>query len=620
MRRRVRVRLSQSRRSAPGDDPPPATGRPKSPGLDDFEALEGFDPLSDPALLPGPGLSATERREAEEEAHHGVPAPEAVAPSPGERRVEARFRGAMAAIEAAASQAFAQLEAAWSGVRAVAVRLEVEAAAERKRIASLGGALPAVQRIETRYRSAQAAERELAGFRKARGLPDYQTPRPAGRGWIWLLVLVALAETTANGLLLHSASTEGVVANWVFAGLVTALNVGLLGWIAGDLIFRRMLHAGRLRRSLLALALVPCLLVAGLLHFGFAHYRDAVQAQAAATAAAAVDIADIDAGAGPDGVAPDPHPPPPVSVEQAVFNELRAQFLPWRPGAVFIDHPPEAAPDDHSLDAARPVRSGNLGYAAGAGGLVLTEDPLAGRFEGWRSVLLLAIGFFALALSIWKWFGGREPVPHFARLHARREATARALEAEVRAALEAVDRDERRHQERLDRAELDIVALGGRLNTLDGYRVQVLSRERDLQGRTAEAASSALEDYREANRRSRLSRDPPPESWAVPPKIHSPARDPALAGRFEEERDAALLEIAEAAERVRLRNAAHAPEAAALWEGVRERIAQAARLPGLRRRAPAPGPKGPTGPPRGRGVGLVPRSGDGLGPRLEVAS
>ncbi len=611
MRQRVRVRLRPSgARSREDGDPEP----PEAHDLDDF------DPFDGDALAPDAALTGAERAEAEEEARHGIPAPGAARPSPGEQRVEARFRDAMARIVAAADRGFARLDEMWSAARADGARIETGAASERQRTEALGGALPVCQRIEARYQEAQAAQRELDGFRKDRGIPQYRTPRPAGRGWIVLLVGVALAETTANGLLLHSASTEGVVANWVFAALVTALNVGLLGWIVGDLVFRRMLHAGALRRTLLGFALVPCLLVAGLLHFGFAHYRDAVQALDAATTAAAVDISDIDAGVGADAAA-DPHPPPPVSVEQAVFNELRAQFLPWRPGATFVDHPSDSLPDDHSLDVARSVSSGSVGYRPDGGGLVLAEDPLAGRFEGWRSVLLLAIGFVALALSAWKWYGGREPIPHFARLHRRREQTAAALNDEVATALAGAHRDERAHRERLDGAEAEVLALAGRLTRIHGLRLRTAAGEEGLLQRTAAAAAGAVADYREANRRRRLSQDPPPPAWDHLPRLEATVRPLELRHRWEAERESALAEVADAAERIRFANAAHAPVAAAAWEGVRERIAQAARLPATRRGGATPsGPGGTSGPPVGRDGSLVSRGERGLGPRLEAAS
>lgn len=606
MRQRVRVRLRSPGARSRDPEPDPRAGDGN---------LEDFDPFEGDALAPDPALTAAERAEAEEEARHGVPPPDAEIPSPGEQRVESRFRAAMGRIAAAADRGFARLDEAWTAARADASRIEAGAAAERQRTEALGGALPACQRIEARYREAQAAKRELDGFRADRGIPEYRTPRPAGRGWIALLVGVALAETTANGLLLHSASTEGVVANWIFAALVTALNVGLLGWIIGDLVFRRMLHAGALRRTLLACSLLPCLVVAGLLHFGFAHYRDAVQALDAATTAAAVDIGDIDAGAGVDA-APDPHPPRSVSVEQAVFNELRAQFLPWRPGATFVDHPADLAPEDHSLDVSRSAPSGRVGYAAADGGLVLAEDPLAGRFEGWRSVLLLAIGFVALALSAWKWFDGREPIPHFARLHRRCEETRAALNREVEAALAETHRDERSHRRRLDAAEAEILALAGRLTRVHSLRLRTAAGEEDLLGRTAAAALGALGDYREANRRHRLSQDPPPPAWSRSPRLAPPARPSDMRRHWESERETALAEVADAAERMRFANAAHAPRAAAAWEEVRERIAQAARLPATRRSSTPPGPADPSGPPSG----LVSRAEEGLGPRLEVAS
>ena len=607
MRQRVRVRLLPSATRSPEE-----RARERPAGRVD---LDDFDPFGSGASPPGPALTDAERAEAEDEALHGVPAAGDALPSPGERRLEARFLAAMGRIASAADRGFARLDEAWSATRAEAALIESGAAAERQRTDALGGPLPVYQRIEARYQAALTAERELRGFRKDRGIPDYQTPRPGGRGWILLLLGVALAETTANGLLLHSASTEGVVANWIFAALVTALNVGLLGWILGDLVFRRMLHASALRRALLAFATVPCLLIAVLLHFGFAHYRDAVQALDAATLAAASDIGDIDAGV--ESASDDSHPAPPVSVEQAVFNELRAQFLPWRPGAAFVDHAPDALPDDQSLDL---VRSGRVGYVAEDGGLVLAEDPLAGRFEGWRSVLLLAIGFVALALSAWKWYGGREPIPHFARLHRRRDHAASALSDEVEAALAATHSDERAHRERLDAAEADVLALGSRLTRIHSLRLRTASHEEDLLRRTRVAGVSAISDYREANRRCRLSRDPAPPAWDQPPRLDPPVRSADMRHGWESEREPVLAEVAGVAERIRFANAAQAPVAAAAWEGVRERIAQAARLPPARRSAPPGPPGGTSGPAAGGSGSLASRRERGLGPRFEVAS
>lgn len=619
MGRNIRVRFFRRRSRGPtsrfrGEEAP--SGAPSAPP----GPSEPFEPFPDGvADAPDPALTDSERRSAEEEARSGIPTAEAIAPSPGERRVESRFLEAMARIRARADGVLGRLQAQLHEARTRAVRLETDAARERERLASLSGVHPACQRIEARYFESQTAEKELAGFRRQRGIPDYATPRPPGRGWAWLLLAVAFAETTANGLLLHSASTEGAVSNWLFAALVTAMNVGLLGWLIGDLICRRMLRAGPLRRSLLAAALVPCLFVAGLLHFGFAHYRDAVQALDGSRAAAALDLDDIDAGA-EDGAAPaDPHPPPAIGVEEAVIGELRAQFLWWRPGGSVTDHPPEIPPADHSLDTVRELEAGELGYRADGGSLVRVEDPMAGRFEGWRSALLLAVGFMALLLSAWKWFGGREPLPHFSRLYRSRAKAARTLEQEYSRALAAANEAERRHQERLGDVEAEILDLGGRLTTLDGRRRETLTREADLLRRSAAAATSAIEDYREANRQRRLSQDPPPALWAEPWRPALPPRDADAEAVWDRQRAQGLVEIMEAAERVRLANGAHADGAAAAFEGARERLAQAARLPGARRRPPAPRGGGAPPPRGGSEVRLVPRGADEVR-RLEAAS
>ena len=608
MSRSIRIRFFSRRRKEA--DAPKAESVAEPDGFDPFP--EGAAEAADPAL------TEAERRAAEEEARQGIPTSDATAPSPGERRVETRFLRAMAAIRGRADAALGRLETAHHEARTRALRLEAEAARERERLASRSGVQAACQRIEARYSRAQTAEKELGGFRRDRGLPDYATPRPSSRGWVWLLLAVAFAETTANGLLLHSASTEGAVSNWLFAALVTAMNVGLLGWLIGDLIFRRMLRAGALRRTLLAAALLPCLFLAGLLHFGFAHYRDAVQALDASQAAAVLDLDDIDAGA--EVAAPDPHPPPPLSVEEAVIGELRAQFLWWRPGGSLTDHPAELPPTDHSMDTVRELAAGTVGYRAEAGALVMTEDPLAGRFEGWRSTLLLAVGCVALLLSAWKWFGGREPIPHFERLHRAREEAARALEGEYSRSLASLNDEERGHRHELGDAEADILALGGRLASLDGLRRQTVAREEELLRQTAEAAASAVEEYREVNRRRRLSQDPPPSFWETLWRPTWPPRNTDAQTLWDREQEQGLLEVMEAAERVRLTNAAHAPRAAAAWEEARERLAHAARIPGARRRPPAPRGGGPPPPRGGKEVRLAPRRPEDLDRRLEIAS
>ena len=628
MSRSIRVRLSRKKGgpSSRGDGEDPAG--PSLPGLDPPSGFEDFDPFPEGArAVPDPVLTAAERAEAEEEARQGIPTSVASAPSPGERRVESRFYQALARIRGGADGALARLQATQHEMRTRAIRLETGAARERERAPSLSDVQAPCQRLEARYARAQTAAKELAGFRRERGLPDYATPRPPSRSWAWLLVAVAVAETTANGLLLHAASTEGVVSNWLFAALVTGMNVGLLGWFAGDLIFRRMLGAGALRRTLLAAALLPCLFLAGLLHFGFAHYRDAVSALDASRAAAVLDLDDIDAGAGVDGAATDPHPPPPVSVEEAVIGELRAQFLWWRPGARLVDHPVERPPDDHSLDSLRELAAGAVGYRARSGGLVLVEDPLAGRFEGWRSVLLLGIGFTALLLAAWKWFGGREPIPHFSRLHAAREATARKLGEEYANSLESLGDEERLHRQRFGDAEAALLALGGRLASLDAARRQVLARESELLRLTAAAGTSAVEDFREANRQRRLSQDPPPAFWSVPWEPAASGRDDAEQSVWSRDQERALFEVMEAAERVRISNTAHAAAIVQAFAEARERLAQAARIPGARRRPPTT-PGGGPAPPSGGGVAkpdanevrLIARGRRDSPSRLEIAS
>ncbi len=622
MSRSIRVRFPRRSRhqAPPGGEPDPAPPEPETAA-----GFAAFDPFRRGAAdVPDPALTAAERAAAEEEARQGIPASAATAPSPGERRAESRFLEGIARIRGLADGALGRLRAAQHGARTRAVRIESGATRERERGPALADVQAACQRLDSRYVRSQAAAKELAGFRRARGLPDYVTPRPPSRGWMWLLLAVAAAETTANGLLLHSASTEGVVSNWLFAALVTGMNVGLLGWVMGDLIFRRMLGAGALRRVVLAGALLPCLFLAGLLHFGFAHYRDAVQALDASRAAAVVDLNDIDAGADPGTGGEDPHPPPTISVEQAVIGELRAQFLWWRPGASLVAHPAEAPPDDHSLDSVRQLAAGSVGYRAEDGGLVLVEDSLAGRFEGWRSLLLLGIGFTALLLATWKWFGGREPIPHFARLHGARDATARDLETEYADSLRRLEENERRHRQRLGDAEAELLALGGRLTGLDAARRQLLAREADLLRLTVAAGASAVEDFREANRQRRLSHDPPPSFWTTPWAAAVRGRDEADDAAWGREHEQGLYEVMEAAERVRIANAAHAAPVAEAFAEARERLAQAARISGARRRPPVP-PGGGSGPPPGgkpggQEVRLVPRAGQDPAGRLEIAS
>lgn len=584
MRRRVRVRVSKRKEEAPAE----GAAHPSRGDADPRTAPEILNPFSgDTFGVPDPALTTAERQEAEVEGRDGIPGPEAAAPSPGERRVESRFLQAVARIRGAADGALGRLQTAQHRARTDAIRIEAEAVRERERIGSLAAVEPVCQRIEALYHRSQAADRELAGLRRRHGLPDYASPRASGRGWIWLLLVVALAETTANGLLLHAASTEGVVSNWLFAGLVTAMNVGLLGWLIGDLVFRRMLGASALRRSLLGAALLPCLALAVLLHFGFAHYRDAVQALDGARAASVLDLDDIDAGIADGTAEADPHPPEPLSVEEAVISELRAQFFWWRPGTTLVEHPPELPADDHSLDTARTLAAGDVGYRADDGGLVLAEDPLAGRFEGWRSVLLLGVGFAALLLAAWKWYGGREPIPHFARLHGARSSASQAFREGYAQSLQVLNDEERRHRQRLGDREADLLSLGGRLAELDGTRRRVLADEAELLARTAGAGTTAVADYRQTNRQRRLSHDPAPRLWSVPWEPDRPRRSEEVNTVWARDQEAGLFEVMQAVERVRQANEAHADRITAAFADARERLAHAARIPGSRRRPPA---------------------------------
>ena len=156
------------------------------------------------------------------------------------------------------------------------------------------------------------------------------------------------------------------------------------------------------------------------------------------------------------------------------------------------------------------------------------------------------------------------------------------------------------------------------MTAIHGLMRKIALREEDLLHRTAAAAESAIEDFREANRRQRLSRDPPPAFWRRLSRPVPSERDGDQPGRWDQLHGQAVAEAAEAGGRVRLANLAHAPEAAAVFDDVRERIAQAARLPAGRRRNP-PAPEGgdPSGP-EGEGVHLV-RRGRAY-PRIEAAS
>ena len=413
---------------------------------------------------------------------------------------------------------------------------------------SLAAVEPACQRIEARYLRSQAADRELAGLRRRHGLPDYATPRASGRGWVWLLLAVALAETTANGLLLHAASTEGVVSNWLFAGLVTAMNVGLLGWLIGDLVFRRMLGAGALRRSLLAAALLPCLALAVLLHFGFAHYRDAVQALDGARAASVLDLDDIDAGIAGGTAVADPHPPEPLTVGGG--GHLRT------PGAV----PLVAAGDDPGRTSTRV-----------AGGRPLARrDPHACRRErrlsrrrraGWCSPKIRSRGgsragvrsFCSASVSRrcssppGSGYGGREPIPHFARLHRARASASEALRDGYARSLQLLNDEEGRHRQRLGDHEAGLLSLGGRLTELDGTRRRVLAAEAELLARSAAAGATAVADFRQANRGRRLSHDPAPRFWSAPWAPGDSPRSDDHAAAWDRDQEAGLFEIAQAA-------------------------------------------------------------------------
>ena len=83
----------------------------------------------------------------------------------------------------------------------------------------------------------------------------------------------------------------------------------------------------------------------------------------------------------------------------------------------------------------------------------------------------------------------------------------------------------------------------------------------------------------------------------------------------------------ETAERVRVANAGHVGRVAQAFAEARERLAQAARIPGARRRPPGPPGGGPPSPPGGKplppGAGdvrLVPSQAGESDRRLEIAS
>ena len=273
--RRIRVRFPRfgRRRNQP---PPDARRNPARPGGRRRRARSGRGTRRFRSLpgggVAGPRTGAHRRRAAR--SVRGGPAPgfrppRPPAPSPGERRVESRFAAAAAAIRARADAALGRLDAERHRARA-------RGSASKPAPSANGSASPrsparclrasASKRATRRRRPPRRNSPGSAGITASPTTARRASPAGGGRG---LLVAVALAETTANGLLLHSASTEGVVASWTFAALITAMNVGLLGWLIGELIFRRMIVAGALRRAVLALALLPCLGIAALLHFGF---------------------------------------------------------------------------------------------------------------------------------------------------------------------------------------------------------------------------------------------------------------------------------------------------------------------------------------------------------------
>lgn len=538
-------------------------------------------------FVPDTALTPQERREAEAEAREGNPPASSSVPSMGERRVRERFSNAIDVVQSRADKAFERLGAKYERERSRIAETEADAAEERDRISPLDGPLTEVQRIEDRRRKADTATWNFDEFRRNNDRSETDTPREPKRWWWLAVVVVGLVETVMNGLLLHQASTAGFGVNWGIAVGVTALNLAFLGWI-GSLICRWMLPPHRLRRILLGVAILPYLCVAAGLHFGLAHYRDAAQALEDSRTVARSDIDDIDAR----GAAEESASRGGLRPEQAAVGELQAQFLPWTAGALQVDpppppppppppdetgeRPPEPPPDPCPPDVDGHLPAGCVGYEARDGRLYLVEDRLAGSVDGWRSLLLVVIGFLALLLSVWEWYGRSEPLPHFESLHKRQEDAITALEAQEAAELAAINHRERNHLHILKKAETEVAALGVRLTKINEHRRQISTREMDLVQRVAEAGTSAVEGFRDANRQRRLPQDPPPAFWGNPWRPSLSQSRQETRGEWNRELALDLEKIKEAADRIRSENAVHAPDAADLFKRVRERLAQAA--------------------------------------------
>ena len=570
---------------------PPA----EHPGPPGVEATRLPDEVDDPfgenaRRFIEPGLRPEERREAEREGRQGLPAATAIAPSDGELRLRERFLTALSRLRRKGDEAYDALDRAHDQSRHRAREIEVETRALRDRVRAFTEPPPACQAIDDRYRAAQDADAELATFRRRHGLSDSAAPRdPARWWWVWLAV-VAFVETLGNGLLIHSGTTDGFLASWGFAALISAATVGALGWLMSDLIFRRWRFASLGKRLILVGALAGPLAIFATMHFGFAHYRDAVVALADSGAAeAGFDSGGLDSLDFAEERSAHPAVEP-LGVGRAVLNELRAQFAFLGlspPGWSVVTAHPSPDPEDHTADTYLEVPPGQLGYEARNGELWRAHDERAGHLDEWQSVLLLGVGLAALVLAVWKWYFRNEPTPDWDRLHRAARAAHRALDEEYRRALAEAERDEIRHRKRLDAAETSLDGLPRLLHRLHERRRHILGREAELLRETADAGTAVVEDYRAANRAFRSVNSPSPGFWNSPWSPPERVRDPAATAVWDEDHDEGLDEVNEIRRRVARDNAEHAAGAEHAFRVLRARLAQAARRSAPREEAVA---------------------------------
>lgn len=575
-RRRPWSRIWNRKKASPravGPGSPPAGPTPLPNEVDDpfGEDARGFIE---------PGLRPEERLEAEREARRGLPATTAATPSDGELRLRERFLTALARLRRKGDEAYDALDRAQDQARHRAQDVATEARALRDSIRSFPEPPPECQEIDRLYRAAQDADAELAQFRRRRALSESATPRPPARWWWVWLAAVAFVETLANGILVHSGTTDGFLASWGFALLISAATVGGLGWLMSDLVFRRWRFGGLWKRLLLSGALLGSLVVFTATHFGFAHYRDAIVALADSGAADAdFDLDGLDDLAVSDTRSTHP-PAAPIGIGRAVLHELRAQFafLGFSPPgwSVVVSHP-SPLPDDHAADVVMEVMPGELGYEARGGELWRVRDERAGRFDEWESVLLLGVGLAALVFAVWKWYFRNEPIPDWDRLHRTAQTAHRKLDEEYRRELAETRRQETLHRKQLDAAESSLDALPRLLHRLHERRRHILGREAELLRETAEAGTAAVEDYRAANRAYRSVSSPPPRYWDVPWSPPERTRDRLATAVWDEDYEDGLHEVNEIVRRVAAENTAHAPAAEQAYRVLRGRLVQAAR-------------------------------------------